>query len=228
MQNIKEQKVWVFFDELNTSNSVGLITEIICKRTMFGKPLSERLLFLGAVNPYRTMTDKMKQSGLRYPTDKKKELVYTVNPIPQTLMCFIMNFGSLNSDEEKKYIEAMLKNGLQTHNDDSEDFNTFIKFATECISECHIFIREINDISAVSLREINRLNIFFDFFNDYLSNKSIYKANYKNKYDLLKSCLNLSIYSSLTSLRSSRSKTVTCWCIESVMENNKSLFPITT
>ena len=195
LQNIKEQKVWVFFDELNTSNSVGLITEIICKRTMLGKPLSERLLFLGAVNPYRTMTDKMKQSGLRYPTDKKKELVYTVNPIPQTLMCFIMNFGSLNSDEEKKYIEAMLKNGLQTHNDDSEDFNTFIKFATECISECHIFIREINDISAVSLREINRLNIFFDFFNDYLSNKSIYKANYKNKYDLLKSCLNLSIYS---------------------------------
>ena len=35
---LKNKKVWVFFDELNACNSMGLITEIMCKRTMLGKP----------------------------------------------------------------------------------------------------------------------------------------------------------------------------------------------
>ena len=65
---------------------MGLITEIIYKRTMLGKPLSDKLLFLGAVNPYRVMTSKMMRSGLTYKNDNinYKLLVYTVNPLPHT------------------------------------------------------------------------------------------------------------------------------------------------
>jgi hypothetical protein len=43
---------------------MGLITEIIWKRTIHGKPLLDNFVFLGTINPYRTMTNKMKQSGL--------------------------------------------------------------------------------------------------------------------------------------------------------------------
>lgn len=47
-----KQKLWVFFDEFNTTPDIYLISEIMTKRTMFGKPLPERFLFLGACNPY--------------------------------------------------------------------------------------------------------------------------------------------------------------------------------
>ena len=81
-EQIRKKKVWVFFDELNTCNSMGLITEIMCKRSMHGKKLPTNLVFIGAINPYRTMTTKLKQSGLTYHTDidsKSNILVYTVN-----------------------------------------------------------------------------------------------------------------------------------------------------
>ena len=111
MEKIKKKKVWVFFDELNTCNSMGLITEIMCKRTMLGTPLPDSLVFLGAVNPYRTMTTKMKQSGLTYKSEtntKTSLLVYTVNPLPHTLMNYIFNFASLSEREEREYIKSMI------------------------------------------------------------------------------------------------------------------------
>ena len=46
--DIKKREIWVFFDELNTCNSMGLIAEIMCKRTMLGKPLPDNLIFLGS------------------------------------------------------------------------------------------------------------------------------------------------------------------------------------
>ena len=110
-------------------------------------------------------------------------------------MNFVINFGNLNADEEKQYIKAILNKGLDKFSDQIIDFNEFINFATNCISQCHNFIRIIRDISAVSLREINRINIFFDFFYYYLKEKTKYKQDYVNKSYLLKCALNLSIYS---------------------------------
>ena len=81
----------------------------MCKRTMHGEPLPEKLVFLGAVNPYRTMTKKMKHSGLTYHTDnadKSSTLVYTVNPLPHTLINYIFNFSSLKESEVKEYIKT--------------------------------------------------------------------------------------------------------------------------
>ena len=55
-------------------------------------------------------------------------------------------------------------------------------------------MRENYGVASVSLREIRRFNIFFDFFVDYLKNKSIYKNNYQKTYDLLLSTLNLTLF----------------------------------
>ncbi len=78
---------------------MGLITEIMCKRTMLGKSLPDSLVFLSAVNPYRTKKTKMKQSGLTFKGEtstKSSLLVYTVNPLTYTLMNYIFNFSSLS------------------------------------------------------------------------------------------------------------------------------------
>ena len=196
---LDEKKIWVFFDELNTCNSMGLLTEIMCKRTMQGEPLPNNLVFLGAVNPYRTMTSKMKNSGLTYHTDigdKTRNLVYTVNPLPHTLMNYIFNFGNLEKAEEKEYIKSMILENFTSFYKDKEDkeYKKILYKTLGSICDCHNFLRQNYDESSVSLREIRRFNIFFKFFIDYLGNKSNYKQHYANKYNLLLGTLNITLY----------------------------------
>ena len=196
---LDEKKIWVFFDELNTCNSMGLITEMMCKRTMHGEKLPDELIFLGAVNPYRTMTSRMKHSGLTYHSDsgdKTSNLVYTVNPLPHTLMNYIFNFSNLKEKEEKEYINSMiLQNFTKFYPDKAnKDYKAIVEKTLGSICDCHNFIRKQYDESSVSLREIRRFNIFYKFFLDYLKNKSIYKEHYKNTLDLLEGALNITLY----------------------------------
>ena len=197
-EKLRKKEIWIFFDELNTCNSMGLISEIMCKKTMLGKPLPKNLIFLGAVNPYRTMTTKMKQSGLTYHSDNKSKsslLVYTVNPLPHTLMNFIFNFSSLSEREEREYIKSMIKQNItRFYPNQGEECQKLIQKTLDSICDCHKFIRDNYDASSVSLREIRRFNIFFKFFIDYLKNKSKYKEHYATIYNLLIAALNITIY----------------------------------
>ena len=43
----------VFFDEANTTESIGLIKEIMCDRRMNGRAVSRDLKFIATCNPYR-------------------------------------------------------------------------------------------------------------------------------------------------------------------------------
>ena len=45
----------LFFDEANTTEAIGLVKEIMCDRTMNGKPLQhiDDLKIIAACNPYR-------------------------------------------------------------------------------------------------------------------------------------------------------------------------------
>ena len=198
-EKLNEKKIWVFFDELNTCNSMGLITEIMCKRTMHGVSLPDNLVFLGAVNPYRTMTSKMKHSGLTYHSDsgdKVSNLVYTVNPLPHTLMNYIFNFSNLKETEEKEYVKSMiLQNFTKFYPDrQNDEYKILIDKTLGSICDCHNFIRKNYDESSVSLREIRRFNIFYKFFIDYLKNKSKYKKDYNKTFDLLLGALNITLY----------------------------------
>ena len=62
----KDEYIWVFLDEINTCNSLGLITEIMCNHTYLGKKISDKFIFIAACNPYRILTKKMRESGLVY------------------------------------------------------------------------------------------------------------------------------------------------------------------
>ena len=52
-----------------------------------------------------------------------------------------------------------------------KDFKNIKKLTVDMIVVSQKFIRENNDVSSVSLREIRRFNIFFEFFYDYLRKK---------------------------------------------------------
>ena len=165
-KKLEKRKIWVFFDEMNTCNSMNLLAEMMLKRTMLGEPLLENIVFLGAINPYIKKTKNMKQYGLVYNNDKSfksNSLLYTVNPLPHTLMNFVFNFNSLNQKEEREYIKSMIQQNFIKHysNKEDEDYKNLIELTPNIICECHKFMRDKFGVASVSLREIRRFNIFF-------------------------------------------------------------------
>ena len=82
--SLNEETIWVFLDEINTCNSMGLISEMMCKGTIQGKKLKDNLTFIAACNPYRRYEKKIKQIGLISEEQKIKSLVYSVNPLPHS------------------------------------------------------------------------------------------------------------------------------------------------
>ena len=196
-ENAENELTWIFLDEINTCNSLGLITEIMCNHTYLGKKISDNYVFLGACNPYRILRKKMRESGLVYYNMKEKSklnnLVYTVNPLPHALLNFVFDFGSLLEKDEKKYInntilsiiDKIKREGL-LNNINQKDLKKLTDEMIESIVICHQFIREKYDSSSVSLREIRRFGIFFESF--------IKSFNETTTSKKMKSSINMTLY----------------------------------
>ena len=205
-KEISQQKIWVFFDEINASNSMGLLSEILCKKTYYGKKIPEKFVFLAACNPYRAIGELNKiDYTLIHKGQEKRKLVYTVYPLPNNMLNFVLDFGNLSLEEEKKYIEIMVKKMMQKIMIDNtkEESKSIIKLAINSIVTCQSYIKTTNDISSVSLREVKRFVIFFKYFVSYLLNKQKDKQskeqshifyNLKNKLEIYKYAVNLSLY----------------------------------
>ena len=131
-QFFDETKIWVFLDEINTCKSMGLISELMCKHTYQGKSLPSNIVFIAACNPYRKREKKEdgKKAGLdinqahkqlkhlnpkeleEINRKKNSNLVYTVHPLPHSLLNFVFNFGSLEPEDEKNYIRSIIKEAI--------------------------------------------------------------------------------------------------------------------
>ena len=175
LKEIENRKIWIFLDEINTCNSMGLLTEIICKHTLYGNALDSRYVFIAACNPYRVSEKGNFLLNVLYKKNqKKKNLVYTVNPLPMSLMNFVFNFGSLKPNDELAYIKSMVEKNVEKFfigqkNDKVK--KELIKAEAQCVKFvklCQDFMKKNNDASIVSLREVNRFNIFLEFFRNYL------------------------------------------------------------
>ena len=196
---IQNEKIWIFFDEINTCNSLGLITEIMCNHTYFGNKINDDFIFLAACNPYRILDKKKEENHIVYYNIKEKtklnNLVYNVNALPHSLLNFVFDFASLNDKDEFKYINNTIitllcryeKEGL-IKDINNEDLKNITNEIIQSISICHNFIKQNYDKSSISLREIRRFGIFFEYFIKY------YKKSNKNYKLIMKSSLNMAIY----------------------------------
>ncbi|KAL6632242.1 hypothetical protein U3516DRAFT_808176 [Neocallimastix sp. 'constans'] len=195
------QEIWIFFDEINTCRSLGLIAEIMLKHTCKGERIKENIKFIGACNPYRLNTQKDPLIGLhnkeRY---SPRELAYKVYPLPNCLVNYIFNFGTPEDTDIKKYIENMVSRTFEDLNvTKHENISSSIwRRSVNTIFAAHIFIRDTFDISAISLREMKKWKILFKWFIDFLRMPYIirklntsYNMDNQEIYSL---ALNLSIY----------------------------------
>ena len=153
-----DKNLWLFLDELNTCDSLSLIKEIFINRTFNGIKMEENIRIIGACNPYRKKMENKQKSGLQHPNDINNDLIYSVNLLPQSLLYYVFNFGSVSEDDEKKYISSIIDNLFTEHERE-------LKIKTEnIISECHKYLRKTYDYSVVSLRELSRFNKCCNFF----------------------------------------------------------------
>jgi MoxR-like ATPase len=112
-QKYFKKKLWVFLDEINTCNCMGLICEMMTKHSCQGKKLPENIFFIGACNPYRYGKKSEENYALKVDGTKEKKLVYTVNPLPFSLLNFVFNFGNLTPQDEESYINNMVVSPIE-------------------------------------------------------------------------------------------------------------------
>ena len=96
----KGKELWVFFDEINTCLSLSLLTEIFINRRFNGKILEDNIRLIGACNPYRKREPLTERCGLTREDDEDDQLVYKVEPLPQSLLFYVFSFGSLKKEDE--------------------------------------------------------------------------------------------------------------------------------
>ena len=181
-KSLKENnEIWVFFDEINTCQSFSLLTEIFINRTYNGEKMSENIRLIGACNPYRKRKALTEKCGLSRDDDNENELVYLVRPLPQSLLYYVFSFGSINEEDEQKYIYSIIEKLFLK---DEKELHEITKNA---IFECHKYLRETFDPSVVSLREISRFSKCVEFFKDYFYKKDEYlNKDIKGKEKLYK------------------------------------------
>ena len=223
----EDTKLWVFLDEINTCKSMGLISELMCKHTYQGKPLPSNIVFIAACNPYRKRENinqnvenkvgldiNQAHKQIKFLNAKELEdikraqnsnLVYTVHPLPHSLLNFVFDFGHLQTKDENNYIRCIIKEAInkkyykkdeKPKDEEVEDkkLKELKNLASNMIIEAQKYLRDFNDKSAVSLRDIRRFNIFYEFFYDYLKKR---KEIYENEKNLLLEGEDYEFYKSL-------------------------------
>jgi hypothetical protein len=159
------------------------------KGTIEEKKLKENVTVIAACNPYRIPEKKIEPDGLIHNKSKKRNLVYTVNPLPNSLINFVFDFGNLKKEDEEKYIYEMIKEVTKKLNEEKND----VKLMTNLVFASHEFIREYNDRSAVSLRDSNRFTVLLEWFYN-KKKKGIFESIEKYQIDDFIYSALLSIY----------------------------------
>lgn len=168
----------LFFDEANTTEAISSIKEVLCDKTVRGENFTQdnRLQIIAACNPYRKHKDEMIQrlesAGLGYrvradKTDEKlgsiplRQLVYRVQALPPSMIPLVWDFGQLNDQTEKIYIQQIVQRVAQNKAIDQ----VHIKMITDVLSASQKYMRQRSDeCSFVSLRDVERCMQCFVWF----------------------------------------------------------------
>lgn len=147
----------VFFDEFNTANSINLISDLLTKRTFFGKDIPQNLVFVGACNPYvnRVKTDlqiqEEKNMALVIKPKGESRLLYSVNPLTEIELQFLMDFGSMTANQEEAYTMTMIHHNFKELYDEP-----FIEAVGKCVFFSQSFARQHEGPASMSIRDIKK------------------------------------------------------------------------
>ncbi|CAG8596276.1 6964_t:CDS:10, partial [Paraglomus occultum] len=153
-------EVWLFFDEINTCNHIGLLADLIAHRMLLGTPIHSNIRLFAACNPYRLSIGNDNVAGLakRRVYQEQSQLVYQVHPLPDQILDYVWDFGVLKIEDEQMYIKIMIKNQIGVRSDliMVESQKSKVDVISDLIFESQKYIREIEGPQSVSLRDVRR------------------------------------------------------------------------
>jgi len=115
-KKFKNENVWVFLDEVNTSPDIGWFKEIVCDHSLDGIELPQNMKIIAACNPYRKrriiddslMNDGSTENDKNYKKivikqfknwnqasgsdDPLSQFMYRVYPLPPTMKEYVFVF----------------------------------------------------------------------------------------------------------------------------------------
>ncbi|CAG8591839.1 8168_t:CDS:10 [Paraglomus occultum] len=140
-------EVWLFFDEFNTCNHIGLLADLIAHRTLLGKPIHSNIRLFAACNPYRLRVVNDNVAGLakRRVHQEQSQLVYQVDPLPDQILDYVWDFDVLKPEDERMYIKIMVENEISK-----------VGVISDLLFESQMYIRKIEGPQSVSLRDVRR------------------------------------------------------------------------
>ena len=154
------EQLWIFLDEINTCDHLGLISDVICHHLLQGRPMSQNLVFLAACNPYKQRpAEHIKTAGLegKNITDEYSGLVYRVHPLPEAMIDYVWDYGSLDPNDERDYIQRMVRDLPKAYE----------KLLVDLLAASQKFIREAEkNHFCVSLRDVHRCIRLISWFQD--------------------------------------------------------------
>ncbi|XP_051888724.1 E3 ubiquitin-protein ligase rnf213-alpha-like [Pristis pectinata] len=160
----------LFFDEANTTEAIHAIKEVLCDKTVQGKPMKRDsgLKIIAACNPYRKhsadMIKRLEMAGLGYRVKAEetedrlgkvplRQLVYRVQPLPPSMIPLVWDFGQLSQEAELAYTNQIVKRYIQIHSLPFLHTEDIIKVLA--ISQRYMR-RKQDECSFVSLRDVER------------------------------------------------------------------------
>ncbi|KAL3853050.1 hypothetical protein ACJMK2_016633 [Sinanodonta woodiana] len=176
-----KEQVWLFLDEINTNDHICLLSDIICHHSCLGRRLAPNLVIMAACNPYRLRSESaIHTAGLddKARTDELSRLLYRVHPLPETMVDYVWDFGSLSRSDEKMYIEQIVCGKLGF----SKEKEMLLADALVLSQE---FIRTVEGLNCcVSLRDVRRCTDLTVWFKEkFLDRKKKLKSsNHKGFY----------------------------------------------
>ncbi|PKB93614.1 hypothetical protein RhiirA5_440806, partial [Rhizophagus irregularis] len=147
LEKAEKGEIWLFFDEINTCNYIGLLADLISHRMFNGKPIHPNIRLFAACNPYRLRAKAQSEAGLTNRVKKFEErshLVYQVKPLPDQILDYVWDYGILKPDDEYRYIQIMVEKELKTL---AHPVFAELLFASQ------EFIRKVEERYSVSLRD---------------------------------------------------------------------------
>ena len=168
----------LFLDEINTTNCLNLLCDLFVKHSFLEKKLKSNVFIIAACNPYRLMLSNNLEIGyINKKMHRVRNLVYTVNPLPLCLINYIFDFGSIKEEDENEYIEKFVDTFLGDNfsKKNRENYSKILKIIIKAVHESQKYIRKNSEISSVSLREIKRFKIFFEFFFEKIKDREEFK-----------------------------------------------------
>ena len=195
----ENKKLWLFFDEFNTTPLQGMIADIMLDRCIpeyflkskntadiEGIDLPDNICFIACCNPFliRLNEQKGKKIGL-VPNEKNSKLSHIVYPIPDRLLSLVWDFGQLSIEEERSHILSMIEAEKMFEGYESDQrLANFKKQLANLVHATHSFVREYEERSGVSLRDIKRVFIFYKWFHEQMP----LLKQYCNKNRLKQNC----------------------------------------